>query len=127
MATVGNNIIVQIQNGNTWSIIGAARTDEIQVDGELMEVANKTSGQWRQFIASRKTWSVQTNHLVTYAANIRELLSVGTRVKLRIGPATMGTGEYVTGFAWIKSQKLSAPINGLASGVIVFQGDGALE
>ena len=127
MATLGNNIIVQIQSGQNWVAVGAARTDEIQVDGEQIEIASKTSGKWRQFLAGRNTWSVQTSYLVTAASDIRELLKVNTTVRLRIGGSTMATGDYLTGYAIIKTQKLTAPIGGLANGTIVFLGNGALE
>ena len=127
MATLGNNIIVQIQSGQNWVAVGAARTDEIQVDGEQIEIASKTSGKWREFLTGRNTWSVQTSYLVTAAANIRELLKVNTTVRLRIGGSTMATGDYLTGYAIIKTQKLTAPIGGLANGTIVFLGNGALE
>ena len=127
MATLGKNIIVQIQSGQNWVAVGAARTDEIQVDGEQIEIASKTSGQWRQFLAGRNTWSVQTSYLVTAASDIRELLKVNTTVRLRIGGSTMATGDYLTGYAIIKTQKLTAPIGGLANGTIVFLGNGALE
>jgi predicted secreted protein len=127
MATLGNNIIVQIQSGQNWVAVGAARTDEIQVDGEQIEIASKTSGKWREFLTGRNTWSVQTSYLVTAASNIRELLKVNTTVRLRIGGSTMATGDYLTGYAIIKTQKLTAPIGGLANGTIVFLGNGALE
>ena len=107
--------------------VGAARTDEIQVDGEQLEIASRTSGKWREFLAGRNTWSVQTSYLVTYASNIRDLLKVNTNVRLRIGGSTMATGDYLTGYAIIKTQKLTAPIGGLANGTIVFLGNGALE
>ena len=127
MATLGNNIIAQIQSGQNWVSVGAARTDEIQVDGEQLEIASRTSGKWREFLAGRNTWSVQTSYLVTYASNIRDLLKVNTNVRLRIGGSTMATGDYLTGYAIIKTQKLTAPIGGLANGTIVFLGNGALE
>lgn len=127
MATLGKNIIVQIQSGQNWVAVGAARTDEIQVDGEQIEIASKTSGKWREFLAGRNTWSVQTSYLVTAASDIRELLKVNTTVRLRIGGSTMATGDYLTGYAIIKTQKLTAPIGGLANGTIVFLGNGALE
>jgi predicted secreted protein len=127
MATLGNNIIVQIQSGQNWVAVGAARTDEIQVDGEQIEIASKTSGKWREFLTGRNTWSVQTSYLVTVASDIRELLKVNTTVRLRIGGSTMATGDYLTGYAIIKTQKLTAPIGGLANGTIVFLGNGALE
>jgi predicted secreted protein len=127
MATLGNNIIVQIQSGQNWVAVGAARTDEIQVDGEQIEIASKTCGKWREFLAGRNTWSVQTSYLVTVASDIRERLKVNTTVRLRIGGSTMATGDYLTGYAIIKTQKLTAPIGGLANGTIVFLGNGALE
>lgn len=114
-------------DGGTWTTIAAARTDEIEVDGELMEIASRTQAGWREYIAGRKSWSVQTSYLVTLVSNIREVLQVNTRVRLRIGGTNMSTGEYLTGYAWIRKQKLTAPNGGLANGTVVFQGDGPLE
>jgi predicted secreted protein len=127
MATLGNNIIVQIQSGQNWVAVAAARTDEIQVDGEQIEIASSTQAEWREFLVGRKTWSVQTSYLVTAASNIRDLLKVNTSVRLRIGGRTMATGDYLTGNAIIKTQKLTSPIGGLANGTVVFLGNGALE
>lgn len=125
MAQNGKNIIVQRLDGQTWTAIAAARTDEIEVDGELMEIASRTQAGWREYLAGRKTWSVQTSYLVTLVSNIREVLQVNTRVRLRIGGT--GTGQYLTGYAWVKNQKLNAPNGGLANGTVVFQGDGPLK
>ena len=44
--------------------IAAAKSCELQVSCDDIEISSPTSGQWREFIANRKEWSVTTNHLV---------------------------------------------------------------
>lgn len=44
--------------------IAAAKSCELQVSCDDIEISSPTSGQWREFIADRKEWAVTTNHLV---------------------------------------------------------------
>lgn len=44
--------------------IAAAKSCELQVNCDDIEISSPTSGQWREFIADRKEWAVTTNHLV---------------------------------------------------------------
>lgn len=44
--------------------IAAAKSCELQVSCDDIEISSPTSGQWREFIANRKEWAVTTNHLV---------------------------------------------------------------
>lgn len=44
--------------------IAAAKSCELQVSCDDIEISSPNSGQWREFIADRKEWSVTTNHLV---------------------------------------------------------------
>ncbi len=44
--------------------IAAAKSCELQVSCDDIEISSPNSGQWREFIADRKEWAVTTNHLV---------------------------------------------------------------
>ena len=44
--------------------IAAAKSCELQVSCDDIEISSPNSGQWREFITDRKEWAVTTNHLV---------------------------------------------------------------
>lgn len=128
MALNGNNIIVYMLNGSTWTAIAATKTDTIEVDGDLIEIATATASeqQWKKYTAGRKSWSITTGFLVSAVGDLRKVLTVNTRVKLRIGGRTFSSSSGLEGFAWVKSASLSAPRGSLSQGSIKFVGDGAL-
>lgn len=127
MATLGHNIIVQIeQSANTWMAVAATRTDVLRVNGELLEIASRTSGEWREYLAGRKGWSLQTGWLFTSGVDIRKVLMVGTRVRLRIGGRNAQSGEYLTGYAFVTTAEANAPEGNIASGSFAFTGTGEL-
>ena len=78
----GNNIIVYQQNGTSWTAIAATQSDELQVEGETIEISSATDSDWVHRIAGRKNWSLNVNWLVTEVADIRKVLTVNTRVKV---------------------------------------------
>ena len=130
MAMNGNNIIVYQLVDNSWVAIAATKSDEIQVDDEMIEIPSTTQADqgWKCYIAGRKSWSLNVSWLVTTVADIRKVLLVGTRVKLHIGARGWdGTTEGgLTGFAYIKTCKATLTRNSLANGSFAFIGDGAL-
>ena len=124
----GNNIIVYMQNGSSWTAIAATKTDNIEVDGELIEIASdsQTDQQWKKHTAGRKSWSITVGFLVTAVGDLRKVLTANTRVKLRIGARTFSSSSGLEGYAWVKTVSLSAPRGSLSQGNIKFVGDGAL-
>lgn len=126
MAVNGNNIIVSQKDGDNWVAVAATKSDELTVDGETIEISDASDGEWKHFIAGRKSWSLNVGWLVTQVADIRKVLTVGTRVQLRIGDRSFSAGSTLTGYAYVRTAKLTAQRGGLANGSFAFQGDGPL-
>ena len=128
MATNGNNIIVFVSsnNGSSWTAVAGTKSDDIQVDGEMIEVSSATQADWRDFVAGRKTWSITTSWLLSGVGDVRKVLDVGTKVKIRIGARTFAASTGLEGFAFVKTCKVSATKNNIAHGQFVFQGTGSL-
>jgi hypothetical protein len=63
---------------------------------------------------------------VTAVADIRKVLTVNTRVKIRIGGRTFSSGSGLEGFALIRTAKVTATRGSLANGSFAFIGDGPL-
>ena len=115
----GRNLIVKIGN----VAIAAAKSCDLQVDCEEIEVASPDTGAWRQYVAGRKSWQVNTGHLVTAVAT--NAAKVGTIVTLtfQVGSTT----DTLTGSALVRSWKVSGAVGNLAQGSFQFLGSGALS
>lgn len=111
---------IYITQGGT--LIAGTKSNDMQVDGEMIEVASVTNGQWRHLRAGRKQWSVGTTFLVGNATQLSVLLNVGSRYQLSF---TNGTSS-VTGYAYLRTCKISAAFGNLVTGSFQFEGDGPL-
>ena len=140
MAVLGNNIYIYRENSShNWEIVAATKSDEIQVDCDLIEIAGSSdqieiagsSDQtWKKHIAGRKSWSVNVSWLVSAVSDIKKVLQVGDRVQLRIGEKTYaqgGSGQGLNGYAVVKTCKVTMTRGALANGSFQFVGDGALS
>lgn len=56
----GRNLIIAI-NGST---IAAAKSCSVDVQADTINVSSPTDGEWEHIIAGRKSWQVQTSHLM---------------------------------------------------------------
>lgn len=120
MAINGNNII--IKKGDT--AIAGTRSHEIEVDGDLIEIASPSTGAWRSYITGRKSWSVNVSYLVPAAANVRDILTVGTSYTLVI--SDRNNSNTVTGTAILTKCKQTYTRGNLVQGSFVFQGTSSL-
>lgn len=121
MAKNGNEILVYI-NGVA---IAHARSAEVTVDGELIEVASSTQGDWREFLAGRKEWNVQVGYLVVTNIEITKLLQVNQKVQLIINGRS-GDSQGLIGSAFIKTAKQTYTRGTLIQGSFAFKGSGPL-
>ncbi len=119
----GRNLIVKV--GGT--AIAGAKSCEIIIKGDQIETASPTTGEWRDFIAGRKEWSVTCGHLIP--ASDTPLRSraqmVNTTVTITV---TSGiSGDTLTGTAIVKEWQASGTVGNLAQGTFRFLGSGALQ
>lgn len=122
MAIQGNNILV-LRNGTA---IAGTISDEIQAGSELLEISSPTSGDWKEFMAGRKEWSLNVSFLVTQNGDISMLLVTGTTYRLQIKPRNSSLGS-VSGNAILKVCKITSTKGNLAQGSFQFVGTGPLE
>lgn len=62
MILQGRNLIISAGG----QVIGASRSCDINIHCESIPIASATNGQWREFLAGRKEWSVTTNSLLPF-------------------------------------------------------------
>ena len=123
----GNDIIISTYQGSSWVAVAAVKSDELQTECEMIPKASADQQSWNEYEPGRKGWTLNTNWLVSAVADIRKVLTIGTKVKIHVGSrsgysATTG----VTGFAWVKTCKVNATRGSIAQGSFVFQGTGPL-
>ena len=120
MAINGNNVLIYV-DGN---LVAGTRSDEVQTGCETIEIANPTSGDWRQFIVGRKEWSISQSWLLPAASDLSRLLQAGTTVTIRI--LGRGASKGLTGQAIVKTCKVTNTRGNISNGSFAFQGTGAL-
>lgn len=125
----GNNILVyqSTDSGTTWAAIAGTKSDTIQVGSEMIPISSPDDGQWEHCIAGRKNWSLASGWLVADGVDLRKVLTVGTRVKLKIKGRGDTDGNGLVGFAWIQAAEITATRGNLSQGSFKFKGDGPLE
>jgi predicted secreted protein len=122
MVVHGKKLIITVGG----SAIAGAKSCEINIQCDDLEVASATQGKWREFLAGRKDWSVTCGHLLPASGTPLKSSAamVGTKVVLSI--QTDMTGDILTGSAIVKSWRASGAVDNLATGAFSFRGSGAL-
>ena len=120
MAINGNNILIYV-NG---AAVAGTKSNEIQSNRELIEIASPTSGEWREFIAGRKDWGFTIAWLVSSHSDIQQLLLAAGTVTVRI----VGRGETLglTGSAIVQTCRMTFTRGNLAQGSLQLKGSGPL-
>ena len=123
MAILGNNILIY-RNGTA---IAGTVSNEIQSGAELIEISSPTSGQWKEYIAGRKNWSINVSYLVLAYNGVRDLLNVGTTYTLKFRGRNSSDATGVQGTAILKSCKITATKGNIVQGSFHFTGTGTLS
>ena len=115
---------IKITTASDGVLVALAKSCEISIDSDEIEVTSATSGTWKDFIPGRKSWSVNINYLVTAGGIAADVLKVGTVVNLKIKDGDTGTP--LVGSAIVKTCKVSGSRGDLAKGSFSFRGKGTL-
>ena len=78
----GKDIVILDSTGS--AVIAAARSCEINVTADTLEVASPNSGAYKAYIAGRKGWTVSINHLVVSMARFAPMVGTSLTIKLDI-------------------------------------------
>jgi hypothetical protein len=70
----GRNLIIAI-NGST---IAAAKSCSVDVQADTIKVSSPSDGEWEHIIAGRKSWQVQTSHLMPNAMQRYPVIEAST-------------------------------------------------
>lgn len=123
MAIKGNNILIY-RNGTA---IAGATANEVTSGAELIEVGSTSSGQWKQYLAKRKSWTVSVSYLILADTGVRDLLNIGTSYTIKIRGRNSNDSTGVSGTAILKSCHITAIKGNLVQGSFQFEGNGQLN
>lgn len=70
----GRNLIIAV-NGTT---IAGAKSCSVDVQADTIKVSSPTDGEWEHIIAGRKSWQVQTSHLMPNAMQRYPVIEAST-------------------------------------------------
>ena len=124
MAFLGKNlkILTPITSGYA-AVVAGARSCEVSVDGDQMEVSSPNDGQWRHYVAGRNGWSISVGYLMSVGTFPTEAAMVNTTVTVVVSDGT----TMMQGSAIVKSWKATGNLDNLANGSFVFLGNGPLS
>ena len=120
MAINGNNILIYVNS----AAVAGTRSNEIQSNRELIEIASPSSGEWREFIAGRKDWGFTVSWIVSNHSDIQQLLLNAGVVTVRIVGRGQETG--LTGSAIVQTCRMTFTRGNLAQGSLQLKGSGPL-
>ena len=127
MAVLGNNIFIATNDATlspgTSKIIAGTRTNEINTECGVIEIASATQQDWQEFIAGRKSWSLSVGWLLLANTDVQKILKVGAMVTIYV---KTGSTQLLTGKALITQARLTLGQGNLAQGSFALKGSGAL-
>lgn len=119
----GRNLIIKI--GDT--AIAGAKSCEIDIQGDNIEIASPSQGAWRDFIAGRKEWSISCGHLIPASGTPLKTNAQRVNTTVTLTVQSGQSGDTLTGSAIVNQWKVSGNVGNLATGSFKFRGKGALS
>lgn len=114
----GRDLIVSL-NGTA---IAAARSCDITVDDDMIEVTTPTSGRAKAYRAGRYGWTVDVSCLV-----LSPNMVISNGQQLTFSCKEAGSTNYLTGTVIRKGSKMTGTVGNLAQGSYSFIGTGPLS
>lgn len=132
MAQNGNDIIVYF--GNT--AIARTRSNDVEVDADMIEVSSQLTAVWKHYISGRKGGSITTAYLVVGDSSaigvsggngVRDLLQAGNSFTLKFKQRGAADSAGVSGTFILKTVKITAQRGALVQGSFQFVLNGELS
>lgn len=132
MAQNGNDLIVYY--GTT--AIARTKSNDVQVDAELIEVSSPLTGLWENYITGRKSGTISVSYLVVGDSSaigvsggngVRDLLQAGNSFTLKFKQRGADDSAGVSGTFILKTVKITAQRGALVQGSFQFVLNGELS
>lgn len=100
--------------------VGALVSHDVQTEGELIEVAGASQGDFREFIPDRKTWVMTATCLVISSTIFANMLQAGNTFSLKSTDRQLENN--VHGLARLEECRVTAQRGNLVQGFFRFKG-----
>ena len=132
MRCKGKDIALYRAVGDGFKRIALSLSCEVSVSCDMQEFSSFLSGRAKRFRAGRYAWTVTTESVVADdVADGKELLqalTMGTRLRIAMSLGIPDGSAYaVSGWVLVAGWGEGAPLSGMATYKVTFQGDGALH
>ena len=134
MRLKGNDIALYraMSGGDGYKLIALSLACDVSVSCDMQEFSSFLSGRAKRFRAGRYSWTINSESIVaTDVADGKELLSAlkaGTRMRIAMSLGLPdGSTHAVSGWVLVAGWSEGAPLSGMATYKVSFQGDGELE
>ena len=115
-----------LKNASNDTILYAAKSIEITIDCDMVEVAPQNGSGWREYIAGWKKWSFQVGTLASSSQISNAPSMIGATYYAKF--TTSGsTSEVIGGYCICTQAKITDTKGQIAKGTFVFQGKGVLS
>ena len=128
MATKGKYIII-VSQGTNNPLVAGVRADRLRVNGETIEIASATNSRWKEFLAGRREWSIETDYLITDDSNITDYpLMVGQTYNIQIQDSPQhDSDDYCRGTVICTEAVQDYQVGTIVKGSFTFKGTGPLS
>ena len=128
MATKGKYIII-VSQGTNNPLVAGVKADRLRVNGETIEIASATNSRWKEFLAGRREWSIETDYLITDDNNITDYpLMVGQTYNIQIKDSPQhGSDDYCRGTVICTEAVQDYQVGTIVKGSFTFKGTGPLS
>ena len=115
-----------LKNASNGTILYAAKSIEITIDCEMVEVAPQNGSGWREYIAGWKKWSFQVGTLASSSQISNAPSMIGATYYAKFTTSD-GRSEFLGGDCVCTQAKITDTKGQIAKGTFVFQGKGVLS
>lgn len=129
MAINGKYVVICMRTPGSSGIgtpVAGVTSDRLRVSGETIEIASATSSKWKEYLAGRKDWGINTDYLITMWDDIADnAMKVGNTYAIMVIDSN-NADEYLSGTVICKECVIDMRNGSLVKGSFSFQGTGPL-
>ena len=129
----GKDIAVYRESAEgAFRLIALSTACDVNVSADIKEISSILSGRAKRFRAGRYGWTMNIEALIADEVDdsfeLLKSLKVGTRLRVSMSlGAPNGSLHAVAGYVLVATWSEGAPLAGMATYKVAFQGDGDLE
>ena len=120
----GKDIIIVLTHNNAAIASTCVKSNDIQVQADILEKASSTQQVWKEYISGRKGWTINVSYLLLASDKLLDVLLAGEVLGITVKDSANTYTYY--GQCLLETTKQTYTVGNLAQGSFVLRGTGAL-